>query len=54
MNQAVLEQEARRMYGRPYDECTDEQQALCEDFAYEYCGISRDECEECAALGWKA
>ena len=35
-----LEKEAHDWYGKPYEECNEEEKMLCEDMAWEYCVIS--------------
>ena len=38
-----MEKEAQRMFHKTFDECSEEEQQLCEDMAWEYCGCSPQE-----------
>lgn len=38
-----MEKEARLLYGKSYEECSDNEKMMCEDLALEYCGISPEE-----------
>ena len=41
-----MEIEAQQMYGKSYEECSEDERRLCEDMAWEYCGISSEEAAE--------
>ena len=38
-----METEAREQFGKSLEECTDDERMLCEDLAWEYCGLSPTE-----------
>lgn len=46
MYQWMLDEQAEKSFHNPYNELTSEQQQLCEDFAWEYSGISPEEYAE--------